>query len=289
MLVSVNIDPAKTNLETAVGPGLLGRLCLAVVVAHPDDDLRLCGGIVALHARRPGFRFVLVHATSGEAGMIASGSPATQDTLGSIREEEDRASWTILGRSPDRHVWLHYPDGGVAALVAGELSGALKAVFAAELPDVVITFGPDGITGHPDHVAVSAATTEAFHRVRASSSRGFHRLVYAAVPQSLAAQWDGRGDAADESPEPLYRLRGIHDSQINLSVDCSQVAPCLLAALRRHESQANELAGRSTEELLAPLSHSYGVIAWPPAVPLMTDVFEGLDIEAHEGDTNGNH
>ena len=87
---------------------------LAVVVAHPDDDTFGCSGTVALHAADPSFRFVLIHATRGEAGQIAEGSGATRETLGAVRQEEDRRSWVALGREPDRHEWLGYPDGGVA-------------------------------------------------------------------------------------------------------------------------------------------------------------------------------
>ena len=51
---------------------------------------------------------------------------------------------------------------------------------AAELldefdPDVVITFAPDGFSGHPDHVAVGAAVTTACSQRRSSTSiRLFH-------------------------------------------------------------------------------------------------------------------
>ena len=51
---------------------------LATVVAHPDDDTFACSGTVALHADEPGFRFTLVHVTSGEGGMISDPSLATR-------------------------------------------------------------------------------------------------------------------------------------------------------------------------------------------------------------------
>lgn len=46
---------------------------LAAVVAHPDDDAYGISALVALHADEPGFRFVLLHATDGEAGSMAEG------------------------------------------------------------------------------------------------------------------------------------------------------------------------------------------------------------------------
>ncbi|MEJ2854337.1 MULTISPECIES: PIG-L deacetylase family protein [unclassified Saccharothrix] len=86
----------------------------AYVVAHPDDDAYGAAGTVALHARDPDFRFVLVHATDGEAGDIREGFPATWETLGAVRRAECAAAWRAVGRVPDRHEWLGFPDGGLA-------------------------------------------------------------------------------------------------------------------------------------------------------------------------------
>src|SRR5439155_2996270 len=99
-----------------------------------------CAGTVALHADDPGFRFVLIHATSGEAGMISDPSLATRETLGRVREEEDRRSWKLLGREPDRHEWFRYPDGGLADSLQ-ELVDRLVVIFGEERPDVVMSFG----------------------------------------------------------------------------------------------------------------------------------------------------
>ena len=64
---------------------------------------------MALHTNDPDFHFVLIHVTSGENGQIAEGSDATPETLGEVREAEDRRSWEVLGRVPDRHEWLASP------------------------------------------------------------------------------------------------------------------------------------------------------------------------------------
>ena len=135
---------------------------LACVFAHPDDDAYGAAGSVALHADDPDFRFILVHATFGEHGEIREGFPATRQTLGSIRRAEDEAAWRALGRVPDRHEWLGLPDGGVADVPFDEVVAAVARILDEEDPAVVVTFGPDGIFGHPDHIAIGAATDEAF-------------------------------------------------------------------------------------------------------------------------------
>ncbi len=255
----------------------------AAVVAHPDDDIFGVAGSVALHATDAGFRFVLVHATSGEAGPIADPALATPETLGRVREEEDRRSWIVLGREPDRHEWLRYPDHGLADTSFEELVDRIAAILRDERPDVVTTFGPDGITGHPDHVTVGAATTEAFHRLRREGAGGFRRLLQVAIPQSMLDVWNERLVAAGREPmDPtqLYQPRGVPDDAIGIDVDTSTVAARVVEALREHRTQAGDLDGMSEEEQLEAMSGERGVIAWPPREPgdpVLHDVFAGLD------------
>ena len=183
---------------------------LAFVAAHPDDDIMGVAGLIALHRHDPELRFVLVHATDGEAGQIAPGSGATRETLGRLRREEDRRSWEVIGRVPDRHEWLGFPDGEVAALPPGVLTALIADIFAEERTDVLITSGPDGITGHPDHIAVGAAASEAFTQF-AGSGRGFKRLFHAAYPQSALARANARRIATGRqpwNPSELYHPRG---------------------------------------------------------------------------------
>jgi LmbE family N-acetylglucosaminyl deacetylase len=250
---------------------------LAVVVAHPDDDTFSCAGTVALHAKDPAFRFVLVHATRGEAGMISDPALATRETLGAVRQEEDRRSWSVLGRLPDRHEWLDYPDGGVADATFDELVSRIAAVLREERPDVVVTFGPDGVTGHPDHVTVGRAATAGFHAGREEGGSGFHRLIYTAIPQSLIDRWNAERVAEGKDPwdpERIFDPRGVADESIGLAVDTSAVAPRILAALREHRTQADDVASVSEDDL----GREYGVVAWQARVggTMLADVFDGL-------------
>jgi LmbE family N-acetylglucosaminyl deacetylase len=258
------------------------RRGLTVVVAHPDDDTFGCAGTVALHAEDPEFRFVLVHATNGEAGEIADGSGATRETLGAIREEEDRRSWVALGRVPDRHEWLRYRDHGLADVSSDELTSRVEEILREEQPDVVITFGPDGITGHPDHIAIGEATTAAFHRRRAEGLPGFRRLIHSAIAQSTLDGWNRQlVEAGKEPMDPtrLYVPRGVPDQTIGVDVDTSDVAQRILAALREHRTQEGGLQDWSEEQQLEAVSHERGVIAWPEqrGEAVVRDVFEGLE------------
>ena len=103
----------------------------------------------------------MILATSGEAGRIADASLATRETLASVREAEDLASWRALGLEPDVR-FLRHPDGGLEEGPRDALVDELRELLEAVTPEVVVTFGAEGITGHADHVAIGRAATEAF-------------------------------------------------------------------------------------------------------------------------------
>lgn len=256
---------------------------LAFVAAHPDDDILGAVAIVARHRHDPRFRFVLVHATDGEAGQIAHGSGATRDTLGAVRREEDRAGWRVVGRIPDRHEWFGFPDGALSDLPVGVLAGRVADVFAEERPDVVLSFGPDGITGHPDHIAVGQAATEAFLRFAGDGGPGFRRLFHAAVPQTALDRLNERLIAAGRRPyDPtrVYDMRGVPDHEITCSMDVREHAPLVEAAFREHRSQwAPPWSEHSPDEWRRAAGASYLVQAWPawtPGAPPLHDPFENL-------------
>lgn len=264
---------------------MVTRRVLAVVVAHPDDDAYGLAGTVALHRNDPAFRYVLVHATDGAQGDIAPGFPATRETLGAVRREEDRQAWRALGREPDRHEWLEYDDGALSDVPLTDLVARVAAILEEERPDVVATFGSDGITGHPDHIRIGAATDAAFHRCRESAGPGFRRLVHGAMPESVFDRWNAarrrRGLTAWD-PSTTYHLRGVPDDRIGITVDVSSVADRVIAGLRQHRSQQHVIveSGVSDEEWARSASREHLVIAWPVVPtggPRLASVFEGLD------------
>ncbi len=255
---------------------------LVFVAAHPDDDTFSVAGSVALHARRPDLRFVLVHATFGEAGEIAPDSGVTRRDLAATRRREDERSWEIIGRRPDRHEWLGLPDGGLAAHPFDDLVDRVAAILGEEAPDVVATFGPDGITGHPDHVAIGAATTEAFARF-AGGSTGFRRLLHAAIPQTVIDGWNEQRQRAGLwrwDPTRPFHLRGRPDDQIDIVVDTSSVADEIVAAIRSHRTQwSYESVPTNDHNLARSLQRECWVVAWPARPDgrrLLDDIFAEL-------------
>ena len=162
----------------------------------------------------------------------------------------------------------------------------ITGILAEERPDVVVTFGPDGIFGHPDHIAIGAATDTAFHRLAPGASQGFRRLCHGAVPESVFSRWNEQrhveGLFAFE-PTRMYHMRGVPDDRIGITVDCRPVADRKVAGLGEHRSQHHVIAlpGVTDEQWARSTSREHYVIARPvrPAPaggPALSDVFEGL-------------
>lgn len=119
--------------------------------AHPDDETFWMGGVMAV-ATANGQMVVCVTATKGERGVQdESRWPANE--LAEIRERELKASFAILGVS--EHHWLGYIDGECEQVDSTEAALCLAELIKQYRPNTIISFGPDGMTGHPDHIATS--------------------------------------------------------------------------------------------------------------------------------------
>ena len=253
---------------------------VACVFAHPDDDTYGVAGSLALHASDE-LQLTVIMATSGGAGRIADPSLATRETLGRVREAEEVASWRALGFDPDVR-FLRPPDGGLARIPREQLVLEVRDLLEETAPEVVVTFGPDGITGHEDHVAIGAVATEAFQATRTSSSgQAFSRLLHNVVPQSsldrLNELFRERGLEPMDPTQP-FMPRGVPDRTIGVRVDCSSVYERKLEAIRCHKTQA-ELEDVPYDLWPEMLSTESFTVAWPerrPRDPVLADLFEGL-------------
>jgi len=199
------------------------------VWAHPDDETYLSAGLMAA-AVRAGERVVCVTATRGEEGSFDEERWPTA-TMGAVREAELLASLAVLGVA--EHHWLDYRDGACADVAHAEGVARVRAFVEEVRPARIVTFGPDGMTGHDDHRAVSAWTTEAFHAAAPAGTR----LLYATYTPEWGAEFVEMMNRFNVFMEPgTPPLTPVDE----LAVDFELPADLLelkLAAIEEHVSQ----------------------------------------------------
>jgi LmbE family N-acetylglucosaminyl deacetylase len=208
---------------------------LLAVFAHPDDESIVAGGTLAACAEA-GVEVHVVSVTHGEQGPIADPGLATRETLGTVRAGELRAAAEALGVSAVE--CLDYHDSALEWSDPRELRDDLVRRVRDFCPDAVVTFGPEGLYWHPDHVAVHRAATAALEVLAA---RGFAPCVYYATwPQGLAESLASAA-ACRGLPADLWGLSprcfGAPADTITNMVDVRSFLAAKLRALRSHRTQ----------------------------------------------------
>jgi LmbE family N-acetylglucosaminyl deacetylase len=151
------------------------------VWAHPDDEAYLSSALMA-SVRRAGGRVAVATATRGENGTP---DPDTRppETLAGIREQELMSSLALI--DVREHEWLGHGDGSLPDVPFETAVDQVAALIEHTRPDVMVTFGPDGMTGHPDHQTVSAWVTEAWRRAGCPGA-----LWYATSTPEFQEEWE---------------------------------------------------------------------------------------------------
>jgi LmbE family N-acetylglucosaminyl deacetylase len=257
---------------------------LAGVFAHPDDDAYVLGGTLLLHPRD--IDPVFVFATSGEAGPIAAGT-ATRDTLGAVREGEQRAFLEAVGYGHAPTRFLRHPDYRLPEVPFEQLVGEVEAVLRQARPQLVVSFGPDGLTSHHDHVRAGEAAAEAFRRARAASgdpADAYLRLYQAAYPRSQVDRFYAgtrAGGFAYGEEGQLFDVTGVPDGQVAVRVDTRGVADRKWAAIvASHRTQLDEHLRIPEPLRWIVLDAECFSQAWPPrrpGGPVLGDLLAGLD------------
>jgi LmbE family N-acetylglucosaminyl deacetylase len=246
---------------------------LAAVFAHPDDDTWMLAGTYLLEG--DDLELTVVVLSSGEAGMIADPSLATKENLGEVREAEELASLAAAGQADATVHFLRYPDMGVAEADREELVDRLASILAEARADVVVTFGPEGITQHEDHIATSQATTEAFYRARDALGAGgpldapgepLRRLYYTGVTESELELFYAamRAHGREVDPDAPFMPRPVPDHTITVRVNTSSVADGKYAALMEHATQEDEVRAFTDVNRELMLENERFIQAWPP-------------------------
>lgn len=186
------------------------------VWAHPDDEAYLAGGLLAA-VRDAGNRAVCVTATRGEAADPHADA-AQRAALAAVRTLELEAALGTLGVT--EHHWLDLPDGGLAELDPAGPTAQLSSIVDEVRPDTVVTFGPDGFTGHSDHQAVSRWTDLAL----AQSTYGAGVRLWHAVTQA---------DLVDQDLVDRFEIHALGEPRFCTDDELALRIPLQGAALER--------------------------------------------------------
>ena len=259
-------------------------LRLLALLAHPDDESLGFGGILAKYAAE-GIETAVVTATRGDAGRFRGVKEGEgpehpgREALARIREGELRAAAAVLGVR--RLTLLGYPDGALDQIDPREVAGRMAEEIRRFRPHVVVTFGPEGGYGHPDHIAVSQLAGAAI--VIAAPAHAVSKFYYLASPAGAMAAYQTAfkkltsivdGVEREANPWPEWAVTTV--------IDTSATWETVWKAVTCHDSQIaayqrlREL-GPEHHEALWGRQHYYRVFSTVNGGRRReTDLFEGL-------------
>ncbi len=210
------------------------------VWAHPDDETWCAAGIMAAAAAN-GQRVVCLVATKGEAG-IQDEERWPANKLGDIRTKELAVGLEALGIK-DYHV-LDYYDGSCNKVPLEEGYNTVKAFIDTHMPDTILTFGPDGITGHPDHRTINHWVEKA---VKGTGISVYHVVEDRETYEKYMKQLDKKFNFYFNIDKPPVRESSDCDICFDLSEELCQ-KKC--AALKAMPSQTEAMFKNSPEGFL---------------------------------------
>ena len=207
------------------------------LLAHPDDETFGPGGTIAKYARL-GHEVHLVTATCGEAGMMGTPPLTDRDCLGEFRSAEFEAAAAVLGAA--RVHFLGFGDGKLAVAPREQLVESAVRVIRLVRPHVLMSFGPDGVSGHMDHRVMCEVALAAYDR--------------AGDPGWYPGHFRG-GEHCRWAPFKLYQfelslellssfnvpLHGVSEEKLTTIIDTSADAETKLRAFHCHRTQHKDV------------------------------------------------
>lgn len=239
----------------------MSGLQILAILAHPDDE-GVCSGTLMKNVRLGG-RSTLICATRGEVGEISDPALATPETLGQVREQELRDACAILGIDPP--IFLDYRDSGMdgtddnrhpRAFVNADRQEVLRRLISEIRrlkPDLVVTFEPNGIYGHPDHKAICQLATDAFSEAGTPELYPEEgdpwqpaRLYYCTFVREQFHRFIEVSREAGDEPSGDTDM-GTPESEVTTSVSTADLIDEKRAAFVAHRTQMNPASGWSGE------------------------------------------
>ena len=227
----------------------MSQLSLLAVFAHPDDEAYSIGGALTRYAAE-GCDVHLVTATRGEAGEISDAALASSANLPMVREQELRCACQVYGIHPP--LFLDYVDGQLPIVNQGQAVGKLVRIIREQKPQVLISYGPDGIYGHYDHIAVHRWATIAYDLAAdphcfpeqpgvACAPHQLSKLYWSVVSEELVATMSRNGRPASVTMDGVpFSMAGYPRQQITTRIDVSQQMHTKLQGLLCHATQFDE-------------------------------------------------
>ena len=270
----------------------MSKPTLMAVFAHPDDEAFGTGGTLTKYAAE-GCDVYLVTATRGEAGEIAEPDLATTANLPYVREQELRCACQTYGIHPPR--FLDYVDGQLPIAHQGQAVGKLVRIIRELQPQILVTFGPDGIYGHYDHIAAHRWATIAVDLATdpdcfpdqlagACQPHQVNKVYFRALPEEqVAAMAEGEKPAAVMMDGVPFYFTGRRRDEITTVIDVSAYVETKLRGIQCHTSQVgrqNRFADTPDEVMREAWFRSEhfilarSTVGWPEGVE--TDLFAGL-------------
>ena len=281
---------------------------LLALFAHPDDETFSAGGVMAAAVER-GVPVTVISATRGEAGESSIPGLDDPERLGVVRERELREAMRQIGVSDVR--LLGYRDSGMAGSASAEHPQAFIRVpvdsAAARLvphirsvrPHVILTFGAEGLYGHPDHLHMHHVALRAIqiaadpsHKDRAMSEPWQTPVLYFAAfaREDMLALFDRPNSPLQSLPAEARANLGTPRSEITHTIAIESWAERKRAAIASHRTQTAEggpLAGIPDEVRDWQLSYEYFVRAplpWSsPENEIADDIIAVLAAEQNRG------
>lgn len=219
---------------------------LLVLLAHPDDEAFGAAGSFAFLTDH-GAKVTLVDATRGEEGEISDPMLATPENLGEVREQELRTAMERVGVTDVR--FLDYRDSGMAGTEQNknprafmnanpaDVAAQLRAIIDEIKPDAVLTFGPDGVYGHPDHKMISRTATAAVLTANWETPALYYFVIAREFFEEMAARKVGPFASMDQSE---VATMGTPSDEIDVWTDVAPYVERKSAAIMAHRTQMGE-------------------------------------------------
>jgi LmbE family N-acetylglucosaminyl deacetylase len=217
---------------------------ILAVFAHPDDE-RVIGPLLSKLARE-GRETHLVIATDGSKGVRDFAHIPAGPELAAARTKEATCAATRLGVRK-LHL-LGFPDGGLASFgVLGRLRSSLAAIIDSVKPAAIITFGPEGGTGHPDHRLVGDVVSQI---IESDARYANIDLLYASLPTELLRT----------APRANPTVNGMAESLLTVRVPFDQQD--LVAGREEYACHRSQYAPAEMDSVNAYLAHAWNGQVW---------------------------